>query len=178
MITRVGLPGKAHRRRMSRHFNINDTERIVFSSTVSSKWRTIVEALFFFNSRQSSLHAAISSTIARTGIPRLIERDRRLWIDVPERSLQCLFACDRLSKSRVVGVVLFERPVFDTLVVLHLAVDPACTSRSSDNETGLGWTMVCKVAQIARSIKGITRVQLPYREDCFLRVAQLAQAAR
>ena len=173
MIATVRFPRHAHAKKVTRRV-LEDDHRIVFSSTVSSRWREDVEALFFFNSQQSWLQTAISFTIARTGIPRLIECNRRLWIDVPERSLQCLFACDRLSMPRVVGVVLFERSIFDILVILHLAVDPAYTSRSYPSDESLGWVIVRKVIRIARSIKGITRVQLPYREDCFLRVTRLA----
>ena len=142
-------------------------KQIVFSATVSIDMREAVEALFFFNPRQPLLRSAISATVQRTGVPRIVELEGRVWIDVPSHSMQCLFACD--SASKPVGVVLYDRPSPDVLSISHLAVDPAYASRG-DQGGGLGLLLIERVREIARRIKGVTRIQVPYRSHCFLRV--------
>jgi hypothetical protein len=148
-----------------------DPEQIVFSATVPVEMREAVEALFFFNPRQSLLRSAISSTVERTGIPRIVESDGRVWIDVPSRAMQCLFACDSaLKPSAPVGVVLYERPSMDVLSISHLAVHPAYAFGGEHGGGGLGLILIERIREIARRIKGITRVQVPYRNQCFLRI--------
>ena len=130
--------------------------------------REAVEALFFFNPRQPLLRSAISATVERTGVPRIVELDGRVWIDVPSHAMQCLFACD--STLEPVGVVLYDRPSLDILSVSHLAVDPAYSSGGGNGGGGLGLLLIERVREIARRIKGITRIQVPYKSQCFLRV--------
>jgi hypothetical protein len=142
--------------------------QIVFSATVPAGMRGAVETLFFFNPRQPLLHRAISSTIERTGIPKIMERDGRVWIDVPSHAMQCLFACD--SALTPVGVVLYQRPSAEVLSVSHLAVDPAYAFGGDCGGAGLGLLLIERVKEIARRIKGVVRVQIPYRNQCFLRV--------
>ena len=142
-------------------------KQIVFSATVPVGMREAVEALFFFNPRQPLLRSAISATVERTGVPRIMELDGKVWIDVPSHAMQCLFACD--STSKPVGVVLYDRPSPDVLSVSHLAVDPAYASCGGKGG-GLGLLLIERVREIARRIKGITRIQVPYRSQCFLRV--------
>jgi len=144
--------------------------RFVFSATVSLKVREVVEALFFFNPRQPLLRSAISATVERTGVPKIVELDGRVWIDVPSRAMQCLFACDNYLETCEPVVVLYERPKADVLSISHLAVDPAYASRGDRSGAGLGLLLIERVRQIARRIKGVTRVQVPYRDQCFLRV--------
>jgi hypothetical protein len=145
-----------------------EPRRIVFSATVPVGMREAVEALFFFNPRQRLLHQAISSTIEQTGIPKIMELDGRVWIDVPSHAMQCLFACD--GALAPVGVVLYERPSADILSVSHLAVDPAYAFGGGRGGAGLGLLLIERVKEIARRINGVTRVQIPYRNQCFLRV--------
>ena len=143
-------------------------KQIVFSSTVPLAMRPALESLFFFNPRQPLLRSAISATVQRTGVPRIVELDGRVWIDVPSHSMQCLFACDSTLKPW--GVVLYDRPSLDVLSVSHLAVDPAYVSGGGNSDGGLGLLLIERVREIARRIKGVTRVQVPYRSQCFLRV--------
>jgi hypothetical protein len=142
--------------------------RIVFSASVPVGMRGAVEALFFLNRRQQLLHRAISSTIEQTGIPKIMELDGRVWIDVPSHAMQCLFACD--GAFAPIGVALYERPSTDILSVCHLAVDPAYAFGGIHGGGGLGLLLIERVKEIARRIKGVTRVQIPYRDQCFLRL--------
>ena len=148
-----------------------EPEQIVFAATVAAELRDAVEALFFFNPRQSLLLPAISATVKRTGVPEIVESDGRIWIDVPSRAMQCLFACNgRLRPCTPVGIVLYERPAADVLSVSHIAVNPAYAFVGGRGCSGLGFILIERVKEIARRINGITRIQLPYRNRCFLRL--------
>ena len=148
----------------------SEPKQIVFSATVPVEMREAVEALFFFNPRQSLLRSAISATVEQTGIPRIVELDGRVWIDVSSGYMQCLFALDNDEAYGPVGVVLYGRPSREVLSVLHLAVDPAYSFGGGRGGAGLGLLLVERVKEIARRINGVRRIQLPYRDQCFLRV--------
>jgi hypothetical protein len=153
----------------SRH--LTGTGRFVFSATVSASMRDAVETLFFFNPRQALLRSAIDETVRRTGVPEIFEYDGAVWIGVPERAMQCLFVCTLSQTARhPVAVALYERPTLDVLAIPHLAVNPLYASWGNNRGAGLGVFLVRKILEIAHCIKGVTRVQMPYREACFLRV--------
>jgi hypothetical protein len=146
-------------------------KHIEFSATVPVEMRPAVEALFFFNPRQGDSNKGILATVEQTGVPAIMERNGRLWIGVPAGNMQCLFACDHsLEMPKPVGVLLYGRPAPEVIWISHLAVDPMYTSDRADRGGGLGLVLVEKVQQIARSIKGVVRIQLPYRHDCFLQI--------
>jgi hypothetical protein len=148
-----------------------DWEYIEFSATVPAKMRQAAEALFFFNPRQGNSINGILATVERTGVPAIMERDGQVWIGVPSGNMQCLFAFDhKLEPPRPVGVLLYGRPTPDVIWISHLAVDPVYTYGNRNRGAGLGWVLVEKVREIARSIKGVTKIQLPYRRNCFLQV--------
>lgn len=172
MTTSVEHLRRAESKEAARVTNIEPSnERFVLSATVSVKMRQAVEALFFFNPRQPLLRSAISVTVERTGVPKIVKRDGRVSIDIPGRAMQCLFACDSSLKTcPPVAVALYERPTAEVLSISHLAVDPAYSFRGKSNGAGLGLLLIERVMDIARRIKGVKRVQLPYREECFLRV--------
>ena len=163
---------RRHRGRLaSKSWHLTGTGRFVFSATVSASMRGAVETLFFFNPRQPLLRSAIDEIVRRTGIPEIFERDGTVWIGVPERAMQCLFVCTcSQTACHPMGVALYERPTFDVLAISHLAVNPVYASWGNSRSAGLGVLLVRKIVEIAHCIKGVTRVQMPYREACFLRV--------
>jgi hypothetical protein len=142
-------------------------EKIEFSATVPADMRLAVEALFFFNPRQSLLIKDIRATVEAMGSPEIREDAGRLWIDVPSGSLQCLFACN--TQSIPVGVLLYGRPSREVLEVVHLAVNPTYAFGEGGAQ-GVGMLLVGKVQEIACRIKGVSRIQLPYRPGFFLRL--------
>jgi hypothetical protein len=147
--------------------------RIVYSATVPLEMRPAVEALFFFNPRQSLLREGIHAAIAQTGMPAIAANDTKVWIDVPPGNTQCLFACDEgVEPFRVTGVVLYSRPAVDTIWIAHLAIDPDYSYEGEHAKLEVARRLVGQVVTIAHSIKGITRIQLPYRDRCYLRVTR------
>ena len=150
---------------------VSNSERIAFAATVPLAMRPEVEALFFFNSRQSLSQEGIHTAIVQTGMPTIAENDDRVWIDVPSGKTQCLFACDERSEPfRPVGVVLYSRPIADTIWIAHVAIDPDYAYGGENATLEVAARLVDRVMAIARSIRGVTRIQLPYREGCYLRV--------
>lgn len=133
--------------------------------------REVVEALFFFNPRQQRVREGILLSVERYGSPEILEQGGRLWIGVSSGVMQCLFACDQSwSPARPAGVVLYVRPVPEILSITQLAIDPDYASGGSRGGEGLGLLLIEQLRQIARRIKGIRRVELPYRKRCFLPV--------
>ena len=138
--------------------------RIAFFASLPLSMRQEVEALFFFNPRQPLLHDGIHATVAQSGMPAVVENDGKVWIDVPPGKTQCLFACDEgVEPLRVVGVALYSRPGADTIAIDHMAIDPDYVHGGENAALDVAMHLVGRVMAIAGSIKGVTRIQLPYR---------------
>ena len=140
-----------------------------FAGSVPVAMRPVVESLFFFNPQQGAIISEIRETIAKTGPPFIFEWNNRIRIDVPSGSTQCLFACSR--RDYPVGIALYSRPVWDVIWISHLAIDPSCIGTEVECSIGIAGALVNKIREVARSIKGAARIQLPYRRASFLRVA-------
>jgi len=150
---------------------MSDGDRIVFASTLPQHMRAEVEALFFFNPRQALLREGIHAAVAAAGLPAISVNDESVWIEVAPGTTQCLFACDcRMDPFRVVGVILYSRPAADTIWISHLAIDPAYAYGGEHGALGIATRLVDRVMTIARSVKGVARVQLPYRDGSYIRV--------
>jgi hypothetical protein len=160
-----------HWKAMDTHKQLNNSDRIVFSAALPKAMRPEVEALFFFNPRQPLLHEGIHAAIAHAGMPAITESEDKVWIDVPSGKTQCVFACDEsVEPVRAIGVVLYTRPVVDTIWITHLAIDPDYQYRGENAKLNVATRLVDRVMAVAHSIKGITRIQLPYRDGRYLHV--------
>lgn len=142
-----------------------------FLSAVPSQMREEVESLFFFNPGQALRLGGIRASIGRSGPPEILQRDGKLWIGVPSGAMQCLFACDRHGEPmRLAGVVLYLRVLPDSLAISHLAVQPEYAFGGDLGGGGLGLLLIEKVREVARRINGVRKIQLPYKQGCFLPV--------
>lgn len=156
---------------MATRTQATDGGRLVFAATLPLDMRAAVETLFFFNPRQSQRSEGIHATVASAGMPTLATNADRVWIEVPPGRTQCLFACDTArDRSRVAGVVLFSRPEVDTIWITHLAVDPDYAYGGEHAALSVAAQLVDRVAVVARSIKGVEWIRLPYRDRRRLRV--------
>lgn len=141
---------------------------LTFTATVPASARAIVEALFFFNPHQHDSAPGIHETIDQLGIPQIVESGDKVWIEVSSGTTQCLFACDPEADGRPVAVVLYGRPDPETLWVSHVAVDPQYGLHNPADHPSLGIMLFNQVAEIARRIRGVRRLRLPYRRDTFV----------
>jgi hypothetical protein len=134
-----------------------------FSATVPASCKAAVESLFFFNPRQEALLGRIRATIEQTGTPTIIEADGRVWLDVPQHPMQCLFVCDPAGAP--LGVALYTRPAVDQLWIVHLATS-LDAGQNEPLETSPAVMLVEQIRMIARAIRGVARIRLPYGERC------------
>jgi hypothetical protein len=139
-----------------------------FCSSVPKEMRPHLEQLFFFNERQSDLRDGIMDAIQEAGTPTVMEDSRRIWIGVPTNKTQCLFACTQSIFP--VGVALFGRPSDDILWIYHLCVDPKFSTSGVYASEGLILALVEKVREIGLTIRGVSRIRLPYCGARFLSI--------
>jgi hypothetical protein len=142
-------------------------EEIKFLSSVPAEMRHQVEDLFFFNLRQRQFSRQIQETVAKTGVPHLREIGGKITISLQSEDAQCLFACDQ-SESPV-GCALYSRPGPDLIWVSYIATDPEVALLDLP-QAGVAAILLDKILEIARSIRGVTRIQLPFRKAAFLPV--------
>jgi len=139
-----------------------------FVPSVPEYLRDDVEALFFFNPRQSLLIDKIRSTVHEHGTPEILNRDGHIWIGIPQKEMQCLFALDRSTVGGgLVAVVLYLRTTLDCLSIVHLAVNEDYVNTGG---TAVGVRMIEQIRRIGRRINGVTRIELPYKPGAFLPV--------
>ena len=140
-------------------------EQIDFVATLPVEMQSAIESLFFFNPLQSQLREDIHATIMLAGQPTIAGSAGRVWIEVPPGRTQCLFACKSSNETaQVVGVILYCRPEDATLWITHLAVDPDHAYGGEHAALAVAGRLVDQVAAIARCIKGVEWIQLPYRD--------------
>lgn len=143
----------------------SDQKQFEFAPSVSTQMREAAETLFFFNPHQGRLIRPIREAVERYGAPRIIESDGRVRISVPAWDMQCLFACDReIVPSRLAGVVLFLRTEPERMAITHLALDQDYAEGGEHESARVGFQLIEQVRAIARRIKGITHLDLPYRK--------------
>src|SRR5689334_10348960 len=143
------------------------SEQIRFLSSVPVEMRQQVEDLFFFNLHQRKFSRQIQETVAKTGAPRLHDLAGRITITLPSEHAQCLFACDEAETP--IACALYSRPASDLIWVSYVATDPECAFLDLPR-AGITAVLMEKILEIARSIRGVTRVQLPFRKESFLPV--------
>ena len=143
------------------------SEQIIFLSSVPAEMRQTVEDLFFFNLHQRKFSRQIQETVAKTGAPRLSDISGRITITLPSEHAQCLFACD--ESETPIACALYSRPASDLIWVSYIATDPECAFLDLPR-AGITAVLMEKILEIARSIRGVTRVQLPFRKESFLPV--------
>lgn len=123
-----------------------------------------LEQLFFFNPDQERMRSGIRAAVEHYGRPQIVFRQKSLRIalgNAPEA--QTLFALqDRFLRPRLAGCVVYLREHLDQLAVAHLAVAPDLVLASGNQSIPLAVELLTQVIQIARQIRGITRVTLPY----------------
>jgi hypothetical protein len=132
------------------------------TSLIPSDYRDELEQLFFFNSQQATHRSSIVRSVEKYGSPRLVERLGGLRIEIPRAAeAQTLYAiADAPQGPLLAGVVVYTRFSNDELEILHMAVD------STEGPDSIGKPvariLVEELCRIARRVKGIRSIRLPY----------------
>ena len=109
---------------------------------------------------------------AREHYALIMKRGERIYVGIPERDAQCLFACHRTRRPGVpVGVVLYLRTHVDLLRILHVVVGPAYEYGGQFGNRDVATHLVNEVRRVAARIGGVRRIALPYRRGSYLSVA-------
>jgi hypothetical protein len=142
-----------------------------FASAVDAGMRKDVESLFYFHPRQHALSGSIRESVGEYGAPEILKRGERIYIGIPERDAQCLFAFHRTRRPGVpVGVVLYLRTHADLLRILHVVVGPGYEHGGRFGDRDLAACLVGEVRRVAARIGGVRRVALPYLRERYLTV--------
>ena len=145
---------------------------IEFASAVDAGLWKEVESLFYFHPRQHALSGSIRESVDQFGPPEILKRAERIYVGIPQRDAQCLFACHRTRRPGVpVGVVLYLRTQADLLRILHVVVGPAYEYGGPFADRDLAACLVGEVRRVAARIGGVRRIALPYLRERYLSVA-------
>jgi hypothetical protein len=139
-------------------------DNYVFTTTLGLECREQLEDILYFNARQSAVLPGLEAALARYGAPRIFaEKDTlRVALDRSDAA-SALFALDAsVNPPRLAAVAVFLRPDPATLTIAHLAVGEADGPGPSDEENSCGFLLVRAVADMARRLRGVQRVELPY----------------
>jgi len=118
--------------------------------------RPALEAMLFFNPRQSRVREGIINSLEKFGHPQLEEAAGALSVRVGNHEAQTLFAYDRdRHGNHPVGVVVFLRTSSAEIAIMHVAVHPDYVLRGRHAGVGLGIALIEKVKEIASRIVGV-----------------------
>lgn len=140
------------------------TRTMTISSQLGINHLDELQQLLYFNQQQSSMLDGIVRSIDQYGRPTVYSEDELLRIEVGELSgVQALYALDRSNPaSRLVGVMVYARPSLERLVLLHIGVSEDYSAFGENADAKLVVKLVLRLRKIARSIKGVTSVEIPY----------------
>lgn len=138
------------------------TKPIVFTSHVSETHRGSLELLVYFNSGQSRVVEGIVDAVERFGPLEIFADGDRLRVRVTGlQEAQCLFAVE-LASGRPVGVVVYARPDFHNMIVVHLGIAAEFATGGQRAHEQLLLRMLRELRRSSRRIKGVQNFELLY----------------
>jgi hypothetical protein len=138
---------------------------LVFSSRLDISQRDELESLMFFHPQQDLHASSINTSIMSYGFPKIVQEDGTLRIGIEGLAVQTLYAfVERGQRQDLVGVLVYTRICDDTLVALHMAVQPEfCYSSGYKNELVLV-RILAQLRAIAKRIRGIKKLSILYSD--------------
>lgn len=139
--------------------------RFIFTSRLEENHRDSLESLLYFNPGQDRVIAEVEKVIESWGTPEICPANGFLKVSLTSApEVQSLFALDSAGEeTRLAGLVVFTRQDEESLVILHLVVGEEYSANGSQAGHGLALSMLCRVREIARLIRGVRRIVLHYR---------------
>jgi hypothetical protein len=138
------------------------------SLTISSKLGTEhldeLEELLFFNPQQRDVTSGIVRAIDLYGSPKIYSQGPLLRIRVGDLpGVQALYAIEQtIEAGRLVGVIIYARRDTSTMVLLHVSVAEDYSASGIHANARLTMKLVLRLRAVARSLKGVTVVEVPY----------------
>jgi hypothetical protein len=135
---------------------------IKFTSTVSARQRTSLEALVFFNSCQDRVMQGIVDAIEVYGTPEIIADRQGLRVRLSGcPDAQTLFALDART-GKPVGIAIYTRSEIEYLTVLHVGIAHEFASGGTRANEQLLLRLLRELRRCGLQMKGVRRVQLYY----------------
>ena len=140
---------------------------VAFRSELSSAMRSQLEAMFFFNPRQSNWAAQIRQVVEKHGMPEIKEAGGKITIVLRGNAhTQTLFVVNLQRPDLLEGVIIYSRLDYPEILVLHLAlVEPRLAYGGAPPEAGgtLDFLrLVSAFTKLAKSIAGVERLHFAY----------------
>ncbi|MCX7057446.1 MAG: hypothetical protein WCH32_01790 [Pseudomonadota bacterium] len=139
--------------------------QIKVKSRLPALMRGQLETLLFFNARQHRKREEIAATIARYGLPELV--DDRGWLRVQvagNPDVQTLYAVhEEDGRARPVGVIVYLRDGQDLITVLHVGVADDYGAGGRYASERVLQQLMQHIRQVARRTAGISHVAVAYR---------------
>jgi len=139
--------------------------RFIFTSRLEERHRDDLESLLYFNPGQRRVLDQVEKVIENWGTPEIRVENGFLKVAlsvVPE--VQSLFVLDAAAEAaRLAGVVVFTRQDEENLELLHLAVAEDYSTNGSYAGEKLVLSMLGRVREIARMIRGVRWIVLRYQ---------------
>ena len=131
------------------------------TSRVAARWHSAVERMVFFNEYQQSVRPRVAAAVERYGTLQLTDEKGNLRLRLERLpDAQVLFAV--LPDGQPIGCVVYSRDVPERFLVLHVAVEPAYTTRGQLAAGEVLLDLVAAVRAAARRTRGGERVDLLY----------------
>ena len=137
---------------------------LYFTSVLSVEYRAELERLIFFNPEQGRSLPHIVRSIVRFGQPEIRVCEGSLRIAVGKcAEVQSLHAlATGLPRPQLAGTVVYVRESLDDLVVIHIAAAPDYAASRGSDDVPVAIRLLNEVMLVARRIKGVKFVELPY----------------
>src|ERR1039458_4970067 len=125
-----------------------------FTSVLDLPHREELEELMFQHPQQGRFRDTILDCIERFGVPRVVEQNGRLRIElVGQTEVQTLYAVVAGGfPSELVGVLVYTRNAAHELAILHIAVKNEYTLHGSKADHQVAFALVEELCRIAARI--------------------------
>jgi hypothetical protein len=151
-------------------------EGFYFTSTLSCRYESDLEALMFFNPQQKKFRNAVSHLVEYYGNPKIIKDGDRLRLQIGSSSAQTLFCFDRPTDGELIGVVVYIRESIEQLAIIHLAVKEEYLMSGCYGDRALALRLIQKVQEIGARLKGVESITILYERS--LKKIPVRQAAK
>ncbi len=141
--------------------------KILCKARVPMWMRGQVESLLYFNGGQHRVREAIAASIARYGVPEVIEDGAGLRVEVVgARDVQTLWAVhEEGSLARAVGVLVYARDADDEITVLHVGVADDYAQGGPNASEHVLARLLQQARRIARHTAGVSHFGVAYRHS-------------
>ena len=140
--------------------------RIRITSRLPASSRPALETLLFFNTRQHHFRDAIEDSIARYGLPEIVDEAGTLRVTLAALpGVQCLYAVRHdMGEARPIGVVIYARDSVERFTVVHVGVADDATVGGAVEARHVLVKLLQEIRRIARRTTGIRLVAVAYRQ--------------